>query len=393
MKHTDLILKKKILALQNSIQTWAEDRQLWNDCGFKTFSEEYDDEPSNVTATVTVLWTESYLNQVLGGEDGDLLDEFDQFIKTTGFWYECHSHCFYHFYAVDKELNEAYIKYFEWQWILSLIQPDYTDLYNEIYEYFGKQEDKFYALQPRQFEILISEIFRNQGYITELGKGQGDGGIDVKLFQKDEIDQIVTLVQVKKYKPTLPVKMEAVAALSAIVDQENANRGLFITTSRYLPQAKKFAERKNSRLTLASSKEVVYWCENVKNKIIRDKSQLISDNQLLTLINSNNSDGLAGRIVNASVGYGMISNEFCIILKDTPRTVLLMKLPVIKTLIEPPYITIGHEIPRLDETILLYKNQKNVFRAQKYECGTKFWGNGHLYYLWDNKPLYFDHND
>jgi restriction endonuclease Mrr len=47
------------------------------------------------------------------------------------------------------------------------------------------------------------------------------------------------VVQVKKYNESLPIRFDAVAALSMIVEEEKANRGLFITTSRYLQQGKK----------------------------------------------------------------------------------------------------------------------------------------------------------
>lgn len=93
------------------------------------------------------------------------------------------------FYASEEELNEEYLKYFEWQWITNLVQPEYTDLYSEVYDYFHVNPKKLYSLTPRKTEILVSEIFRNQGYRTELGPGKNDKGIDVTLYQKDEIDK------------------------------------------------------------------------------------------------------------------------------------------------------------------------------------------------------------
>jgi restriction system protein len=266
-----------------------------------------------------------------------------------------------------------------------------------VFEYFSKYPDKLHSLSFRQYEILISEIFINQGYRSELGKGTNDGGVDIRLYQKDEIDQIVTLVQVKKYSPKRPIHLEAVSSLTAIVNQENANRGLFVTTSRYLPGVRKFAEREGSRLTLADSKDVVIWCENARNIIVRDKSTILTDNFLLDLIEKEKSAGLLGKVVVANTGYGMTSNDFCLVVKDSKDVALLMRIPSTPTCDEGGRIhTVGYEMPVVNKEILKYRNKENVFRARKHfgegaHIGLS--GDGATYYLWDGKPKYYDWND
>lgn len=140
---------------------------------------------------------------------------------------------------------------------------DFRLVIEDLFEYFSKRPEQFYSLSPRGFEELIEAVFRNLGYHTELGPGGSDDGIDLRLLQKDSIGEILTLVQAKRYKSDLPIRLEAVAALSALVDAEKANRGLFVTTSRYLPGAHAFAKEKSKRLTLASSVDVADWCAQI----------------------------------------------------------------------------------------------------------------------------------
>lgn len=147
-----------------------------------------------------------------------------------------------------------------------IIAPDFALINAELIEYFSTHPDDMYKLHPRKFEMLLEAVFRNQGYRTELGPGWSDGGVDVRLYQKDSIGEICTLVQAKRYKQSIPIRLEAVASLAALVDDEKANRGLLVTTSRFLPGVEKFAEKQSHRITLANSTDIAKWCEEVARR-------------------------------------------------------------------------------------------------------------------------------
>ena len=388
---TDDILEEKIRDLQTRVISWAQNNNIWNDSCFHSYSEYFDDEPSETHACVTVLALGGYFFQMFNIYD-QYTDEFDTIVAQTDFWYEQNSSYALVFYCKDECLNKLYLDYFEWKWISELVKPDYTSLYDEFYDYFHRNPDKLYSLEPRQLEILISEVFRNQGYKTVLGPGRNDRGVDLRLYQKDEIDQIVTLVQIKRYKKELPIGLESVACLSAMVEEEKANRGLFITTSRYLPQSKSFADRNKNRLILTDSVDVSKWCENVKTRIIRDKSKVLSEEYILNLLK--HKDGMVGQIVVASIGGNCVMNQFCLIVKDSPFVSLLMKIPgkAVKYH-DPPYNFRGEEVPLLEKDIILKCLKKeNIFRAKKNVSSDKihFWGDKNLFSIWDGKPIYFD---
>lgn len=193
-------LENKIEALKLMIHSWAQQHDLWNDCKFQSWSEHFDDEPLE-TPCVLLLCASGQLGEILYGYYSDeLRDEFEELIKNTRFYYDIYDSTVFTFWIDDnEELKEAYRNYFEWQWICDLVQPDFSDLYEEIYEWFCKHPHALHHLNPRQFEILLDGIFRNNGYQTKLGSGQADGGVDIRLYSNDVIGEAVALVQAKRY--------------------------------------------------------------------------------------------------------------------------------------------------------------------------------------------------
>lgn len=167
--------------------------------------------------------------------------------------------------AAEEKQNDIY-RHDQFDETCRVIIPDFRQISLELMDYFSQHPERLQELEWRKFEELLEAVFRNQGFRTELGPGGGDQGVDLRLLQKDSVGEIVTLVQAKRYKPSNPIRLEAVQALYAVMEDEKANRALFITTSRYLPSAERFAERQNRRLTLAKSEDVARWCEQVSTR-------------------------------------------------------------------------------------------------------------------------------
>jgi len=168
--------------------------------------------------------------------------------------------------TLDFDFTNTIIETVDFESKCKLLVPDFAKINEELFDWFAKHPEQLQDLNWRQFEKLLNAIFKNQGFHTELGPGSGDGGVDLRLIQKDNIGELLTLVQAKRYKSRYPIGLSAVQALAAAVDDEKANRGLFVTTSRYLPVAERFAERQERRLTLATSKEVAEWCKAVVSR-------------------------------------------------------------------------------------------------------------------------------
>ena len=389
-QYTDQQLQQKITELQTAIKNWAEPKELWYDCGFHDWLRHVDGEPKS-PAVITILWFEGPLNPILNGEyDDGSQQEFSDILEKLGYEYELNDHCSLYIYALDELLSKAFESYFHWQWVCSLIQPDCADVYEELYSYFSNKPERLHDISWREFEILLFRLFQNQGFQAELGPGQGDGGIDIKLLQRDPLGDILTLVQAKQYAPRNKIKLEAVAALHGIADVEKAHKGIFVTTSEYLPSAKNFAGRTDGRLELFTSENVIEWCSTASAEIITDKSKLVSTSQVRQLIKKLNRTR-DPRIIHASGGYNIVTNKFALVLKETRYAALLMSLPNY-TVSDDGYGQRGYEAPILDERACSMLKPECVWRAKRKadSSGITYWDGSNLYFQWDGNPSYFD---
>lgn len=104
--------------------------------------------------------------------------------------------------------------------------------------------DTVQGLSWQNFEFLLSEWFKKQGYATELtGGGGADGGIDIKLYRDSELH----LVQCKHYK-AWKVSVQIVRELLGVMTAEGAVGGYIVTSGRFTKEAYEFAEGKNIEL-------------------------------------------------------------------------------------------------------------------------------------------------
>ncbi|MFE1766456.1 restriction endonuclease [Streptomyces angustmyceticus] len=116
-----------------------------------------------------------------------------------------------------------------------------------------ESEPDLYEMDPIAFENLIAELFRAMGMQAVTTQRSGDGGVDVDALDPDPIRGGKIIVQVKRYRNTVPPT--AVRDLYGTVQSEGANKGVLVTTSRFGPGAHTFANGKP--LSLIAGPELV----------------------------------------------------------------------------------------------------------------------------------------
>jgi restriction system protein len=100
------------------------------------------------------------------------------------------------------------------------------------------------AMSWREFEMLVGEAFRLQGYkVTELGGGGADGGVDLVLRKGTE----TFLVQCKQWK-AFKVGVTVVRELYGVMTAQGAAGGFVITSGRFTADAQSFVEGRNVKL-------------------------------------------------------------------------------------------------------------------------------------------------
>lgn len=96
----------------------------------------------------------------------------------------------------------------------------------------------------REFEMLVGEAYRLQGYqVTETGGGGADGGIDLALTKRSER----FLVQCKQWK-AYKVGVDVVRELYGVMAAKGATGGFVVTSGRFTDDAKAFADGRNVQL-------------------------------------------------------------------------------------------------------------------------------------------------
>jgi restriction system protein len=96
----------------------------------------------------------------------------------------------------------------------------------------------------REFEMLVGEAFRLQGYrVVETGGGGADGGVDLVLSKGSE----KFFVQCKQWK-AFKVGVEVVRELYGVMAAKGAAGGFVVTSGRFTEDAAGFASGRNLKL-------------------------------------------------------------------------------------------------------------------------------------------------
>jgi restriction system protein len=109
------------------------------------------------------------------------------------------------------------------------------------------------SCSPSFFERLVIDVLVKMGYggtRKEAGKAigkSGDGGID-GIINEDRLGLDVIYIQAKKWEN--PVGRPEIQKFAGALQGQRARKGIFITTSTFTNEAKEFASKIDSKITL-----------------------------------------------------------------------------------------------------------------------------------------------
>ena len=107
---------------------------------------------------------------------------------------------------------------------------------------------------PSFLEALVLELLTAMGYGGREGAaehlgGRGDEGLD-GVIRQDALGLDRVYVQAKRYAADSPVSRPAVQGFAGALQGAQADRGVFITTSRFTAEARRYVELVNARIIL-----------------------------------------------------------------------------------------------------------------------------------------------
>lgn len=199
----------------------------------------------------------------------------------------------------------------------------------------------------------------------------------------------MTVVQAKRYN-SKPITFEAVAALAAVVDDEQANR---VATSRYLPSAKGFAARRKKKIVLATKGDVATWCGQALSRIANETSRLVDSAELSALMRRLREGEARDRVVCGERGYNCTFIVFAVVLRESRNNALMLKLP---NSYPTGNIWQGSAIPDFGVPAGHLLSEGGLFRASRDDkgaLGLRYRGDPTSFYPWDGLPVHFNGMD
>lgn len=119
-------------------------------------------------------------------------------------------------------------------------------------------------LTPRRFEEIVAELLSQQGYSVELTPPSQDGGFDMYAARKDGLGRFLFLVECKRYTPPNKVGVSIVRSLHGVVQQQQANAGIVVTSSFFTRGAKEFQQRIPYQVQLQDYLAIQQWLDILK---------------------------------------------------------------------------------------------------------------------------------
>jgi restriction system protein len=113
---------------------------------------------------------------------------------------------------------------------------------------------KLKKTSPSFFEYVVVELLVKMGYggsRSDAGRAigkSGDGGID-GIIKEDKLGLDVVYIQAKRWDST-PVGRPDVMQFAGALQAQRANKGIFITTSRFTDEAKNYVSQIGSKIVL-----------------------------------------------------------------------------------------------------------------------------------------------
>ncbi|MEO6203304.1 MAG: restriction endonuclease [Nitrospirales bacterium] len=144
---------------------------------------------------------------------------------------------------------------------------DLLEFYESIQELISalkSSPDLMREITPREFEEVVTEIFRAKGFEVDLTQRTSDGGKDIIAIHTDGLGiKNKYFIECKRYAEDKKVGVALIRALHGVKNtKDGPNKTILVTTSTFTSGVKKFVKHEASSkwdITLADYDTLVNW--------------------------------------------------------------------------------------------------------------------------------------
>lgn len=139
------------------------------------------------------------------------------------------------------------------------VEIEYDDIPQSllsVYDQILLYPNLVYNLEPNEFEELVAEVYRRNGYSVRVTQQTRDGGRDIIATCVIAGLSNSTYFECKQQEPRNPVGVEIVRELYGVIERDRIDKGVIVTTSRFTRDAIKESKMLNGRIKLVDFQEL-----------------------------------------------------------------------------------------------------------------------------------------
>lgn len=172
-------------------------------------------------------------------------------------------------YSPKDEIAKAF------EWLLLPLSPpaSRSDLHElievvnvpwqRVKEHLAANPRHLHTMDPRKFEALIAELYREHGWEVELTRTTRDGGYDIIALSPHKVTRQKILIEAKRWHPGHTVGVGVVRSLYSVRTIQAVSQVVLATSSHVSPDAKhEFARVVPWELDFVERDEILNWCRN-----------------------------------------------------------------------------------------------------------------------------------
>ena len=136
-----------------------------------------------------------------------------------------------------------------------------AEYYDALLQNIVSDRETLYRMPPYEFEDLVAEIFRRDGYDVKVTPRTRDGGKDIiASFNKNGIPYLL-YIECKRYTGKHKVGVEIVQRIFGTQTADRVGKSVVVTSSTFSRDARHFAEEQNHMIDLLDYNDLIRMVE------------------------------------------------------------------------------------------------------------------------------------